>query len=364
MSVHFPQEQYETIRQTYRKWWAGELDRPILPIKSYGHPTEQSTAAHPWPVYANAWDFSIDPREFIEAFDAEFSGCRWHAEGFPCASSHAFGPGILAAFLGCTPIGSPHTVWFQAPRPNIPLEELHFEFNENNPCYRRVLNYFEAAIEKWHGSAVVSMVDLGGVMDVLASFRGTENLLIDLLENEDEVLRCIREIQDMWFLYYDKFNSLLAPEAMGYSDWYHMYQETPGYILQSDFSFMISPSMFGTFVAPELASSSARISNAVYHMDGVGQIPHLDQLLAIDSIKGIQWVPGAGSAQEQNWDHLYERILAAGKKLIHRTRKDDGRPIDAAAKCPGQLYFDEYHFHVSEVEAAKRYAGMYGVEIN
>ena len=362
MAIHFSHEQYEAIRQTYRKWWAGELDRPIIPIKTYGHPSDAAPSQKPYLYCGNAWDLSIDPRDFIEAFDAGFNGCRWHGEGFPYAPTAAFGPGALAAFLGCTPVGVQHTVWFQPPCPDIPLEELHFEFDENNRYYRRIVNFYEAAMEKWHGSVVVNMVDMGGVMDVLASFRGTENLLIDLLENEDEVLRCVRELQEMWFLYYNKFNAIMAPEAEGYSDWYHMYQEKPGYILQSDFSYMIGPDMFRTFVAPELASSGARMTNAVYHMDGIGQIPHLDQILAIDSIKGIQWVPGDGDPTTWNWDHIYERILASGKKLIHRTRKPDWTPIDVA-KNPGQLYFEECHFHANDLEVAKRYGGMYGIEV-
>ena len=363
MPVHFSHEQYEDIRKTYRKWWAGELDRPILPIKTYGHSGDIPPSKKPFLCCFNAWDFSIDPRDFIDAYDDSFQGCRWHAEGFPYISTSQFGPGALAAFLGCTPVGAPSTVWFHPSRPDMPIEELHFEFDENNPCYRRIVNFYEAAMEKWHGSVVVNMMDLGGVMDVLASFRGTQNLLIDLIEDEDEVLRCVREIQEMWFLYYNKLNEIMAPEAEGYSDWYHMYQETPGYILQSDFSYMISPDMFGTFVAPELASSAARMTNAVYHMDGIGQIPHLDQILAIEGIKGIQWVPGDGDPVTWNWDHIHERILASGKKLIHRARKPDGRPIDVAAKNPGQLYFEECHYHVNDMESARRYAGLYGVEV-
>ena len=40
MPIHFSHEQYESLRQTYRKWWAGELDRPIVPFVTYGHPSE------------------------------------------------------------------------------------------------------------------------------------------------------------------------------------------------------------------------------------------------------------------------------------------------------------------------------------
>ena len=218
MPIHFSHEQYETLRQTYRKWWAGELDRPIVPIITYGHPSEIEPSKGPHIAFPTAWDFSIDPRQFVESHHAGLTTHRWHGDAFPYFPTTAFGPGALAAFLGCTPIGAQSTVWFKPPREDIPIEELHFEFDENNPNYRRVLNLYEAAMEKWHGSVVVGMVDMGGVMDVLQSFRGAENLLMDLYDSPDEVLRCIRELQDMWFLYYNKFNEIMAPEAEGYTD--------------------------------------------------------------------------------------------------------------------------------------------------
>lgn len=362
MAIHFTREQYETLRQTYRKWWAGELDRPIVPIVTWGHPSSDEPVSGPAFAFPTAWDFSIDPRQFIETHDAALRTHRWHGDAFPYFPTTSFGPGALAAFLGCTPIGAQSTVWFKPPREDIPIEELHFEFDENNRNYRRAVNLFEAAMEKWHGSVVVGMVDMGGVMDVLQSFRGAENLLMDLYDSPDEVLRCVRELQEMWFLYYNKFNEIMAPEAEGYTDWYHMYGEKPGYILQSDFSYMIGPDMFDTFVAPELASSAARLTNAVYHMDGVGQIPHLDSLLAIDGIRGIQWVPGAGTPELENWDALLAKILASGKKLIARAQKPDGHPI-GIAENPGQLFFNERGWHISRMEEAQRYGDMYGIEV-
>lgn len=361
MAIHFTHEQYESLRQTYRRWWNGELNRPILPIVTYGHPSDVAPDG-PWLWFGNAWDWSIDPREFIDSFDKRMDSHRWHGEGFPMFQTSPLGPGVLAAFLGATPQSTPHTVWFHPPHKDIPIEELHFEWDDANPCFRRVVNLFEAAMEKWRGRVVVGMVDLGGVLDVLQSFRGAENLLMDLYDAPDEVLRCVREIQEMWLLCFGKLNAIMEGEAEGYSDWWRMYGETPGYILQSDFSYMIGPEQFRAFVAPELSSTGDRLHNAVYHMDGIGQIPHLDQLLAIDSIKGIQWVPGAGAPEQQNWDWILEKILASGKKLIHLAQKPDGSPIDLAGN-PGQLYFSERGFHADQMEAARQYGGMYGVEL-
>ena len=86
-------------------------------------------------------------------------------------------------------------------------------------------------------------------------------------------------------------------------------------------------------------------------------------LLSTDSIKGIQWTPGAGKPSERDWTELYEKILASGKKLVSGARKPDGRPIDAA-KNPGQLFFgDEYFDAEKDMHAAQAYGELYGIEV-
>lgn len=358
----FPDERYESLRKTYRKWWADELTRPIVPIITTGHPSPRKPSENPRLAFPTAWDMSISPKQFVDAHDYRLSTMRWHGDAFPFFPITPYGAGVMAAFLGCTPKGAENTVWFLPPEKDIPIEELHFSFIENNPYFRRVVNTVEAAMEKWRGHVVIGMVDLGGVMDVLASFRGTENLLMDLYDSPDEVLRCVKEIQELWLKYFKIFSDMMTPEARGYSQWYNLYGEQPGYILQSDFSYMISPEMFDQFVGPELAETSKHLCNAVYHMDGIGEIPHLDSLLKIDSIKGIQWVPGDGEPSNQNWDELLGRILASGKKLISWNQNPAGSAI-SIAKNPGQLYFPDRYFSANDTDAVKKYAEMHGVEI-
>lgn len=359
--IHYTDAQYEQLRSVYRKWWKGEWNRPIVPIVTYGHETKMVPTKAPLLTFTNAWDFTIDPRQFVEAHTFMLSSQRFHGEAFPIFFTQRFGAGAMAAFLGCTPRPAENTIWF-LPEKETPITELHFEYDENNKYWRRVLNTIEAAQEAWRGKVVIGMPDLGGIMDVLASFRGTENLLMDLIDDPDEVLRCVKELQDLWFVYYDKVNDILRPEARGYSQWFNVYGEEPGYMLQSDFSYMISPEMFRTFVGWELSSTADRMTNAIYHMDGIGEIPHLEQLLVIEGIKGIQWQPGDGTAAKQNWDELLSRILASGKKLLSWNQKPDGSPIEYAD--PGQLYFGTRSFGPNDNWAgAKRYADMYGIAL-
>jgi len=52
--------------------------------------------------------------------------------------------------------------------------------------------------------------------------------------------------------------------------------------------------------------------------DGKQQLIHLDDLLALPGLDGIQWVPGAGEPEmfESCWRDVLKKVLSAGKKVI------------------------------------------------
>src|SRR5690606_31773737 len=50
-----------------------------------------------------------------------------------------------------------------------------------------------------------------------------------------------------------------------------------------------------------------------YHLDGKGQIAHLDHLLSIERLHSIQWIPGDGQPSPDRWLPLLKRIREGGK---------------------------------------------------
>ncbi len=48
-------------------------------------------------------------------------------------------------------------------------------------------------------------------------------------------------------------------------------------------------------------------------LDGPDAIRHLDSLLSLPKLSGIQWIPGAGSPPMTEWIPLLKRIQNAGK---------------------------------------------------
>jgi hypothetical protein len=76
------------------------------------------------------------------------------------------------------------------------------------------------------------------------------------------------------------------------------------------------------FALPEIAASCRRLSNPFFHLDGPGELKHLDALLAIPELKGIQWIPGAGQPPLTEWPDVLRKIRAAGKRIQFFTHQD------------------------------------------
>jgi 5-methyltetrahydrofolate--homocysteine methyltransferase len=159
----------------------------------------------------------------------------------------------------------------------------------------------------------VGHTDLGGNLDILASFRGSQQLSLELIDAPQEVDRLVGEITRLWLRYYDELYAIIQQSGRGTTPWAPIWSPRRTYMLQSDFAYMISPKMFERFVMPDLERCCSALDHAFYHLDGKGQIPHLDQLLSIEDLWGIQWVPGDGAPPPDGWLPLLKRIRDGGK---------------------------------------------------
>ncbi|HAJ38141.1 MAG TPA: hypothetical protein DCL15_20915 [Chloroflexi bacterium] len=315
MAIDFPPERWAQVRETYRQWWAGELARPIIPIELVGRDPGRSRPDAPLLTQETCADFSFSPAQLIDRIDYELSCKVFLGDAFPWVNLDVFGPGVAAAFMGARLDNTSGRVWFWPPQENQPISDIHLEYDPHNPWLQRVLDICAAAMERWQGQVLVGMTDLGGNLDTVATFVTTQRLLLELYDHPEEVERLIWEAHSCWHRFYADINAILQPVNPGYSDWSGIYSEQPCYILQCDFAYMIGPQMFEQFVLPELHASCQRLSRSFYHLDGIGQLRHLDMLLSIPELDGVQWVPGDGKPDCAHWPEVFQKIHAAGKKI-------------------------------------------------
>lgn len=314
MPIDFSPEQWERVRATYRKWWAGELDRPVIAVQLGGKDPGRDKPDVPLLSQTTCHDFSVSPEDLIDRIDYELSQNVYVGDAYPRLSMVHFGPGVMAAFMGARLDNSTGNVWFHPPE-DLPISEIHFKYDPDSAWFKRVKDICTAAVERWQGQVMIDMVDLGGNLDILASFRSGEKLLLDLYDHPEEVKRLLWEAHEIWHRYYNELNEIVRPVNPGWSDWSGIYSDCPSYMLQCDFCYMIGPEMFDEFVKPELEAGINRLGRAFYHLDGPGQLPHLDSLLTIEQLDGVQWIPGTGNPDCAHWPEVYRKIHAAGKKI-------------------------------------------------
>ena len=301
------------LRETYDAWWNGTLERPVIPMtlaREDGGKVDWRAPATPEEIL----DPAFSPALLVDRWARLLAGRRYVGDAYPQMSLRAFGPVAVASFLGAKVEMHDGGFWYSPPEP-LPMRDLHFEFDPANPWLQRMLAVVETGRERFGDGVVISSPEFGGVMDTLAVFRPGQELVYDMVDEPDEVARLATEVEALWHRYFQLFDAARGPAHAGYSDFSGLYSHTPSYCLYSDFSAMLSPCLFDRFVLPELRNSSSRLDHAFYHLDSAGQIPHLDSLLALDQLHGIQWVPGAGARPADEWPEVYRRVLAAGKRF-------------------------------------------------
>lgn len=314
MAIDFDQSRWEKIKADARAWWAGELDRPLIHYYLDGRaPGRPEPRLPKLPRGVAQYDTSITPEDIVDRFDYDLSCQQFLGDAFPHVFPN-FGPGVLSTVFGATATPAEGTVWF-CPETEKEVQDLHFRYDPCSQWMQRIKSIGRCAAERWQGQVQVSVPDLGNNLDILSTFRPGEKLLLDLYDHPEEVKRLTWEAHEAWWEAYSDITNAMRPPNPGYTMWLPIFSEVPYYMLTCDFCYMISTPMFDEFAKPAIADACRRLGNAFYHVDGPGQLPHLDSLLEIKELKGIQWIPAPNTPGMEHWPDLYRRIRKAGKRI-------------------------------------------------
>jgi 5-methyltetrahydrofolate--homocysteine methyltransferase len=306
IAIRFTEKDWQRIEQDWTSWWAGELERPLLTLE-----ITEPDPAHDWSQLSK-WGLETPVDQVLDNAQHILKATHWLGDAYPKWWVN-YGPGTMAAFLGSRLSYTPDTTWFWPLEDVQSLADIHPVYDPANPWWRRVLELTRWAVERWSKQVLVGTTDIGGNLDILASLRKSEKLLFDLTDQPGEVDRLSREITALWLRYYDELYAITSSSGRGNACWGPVWSPGKGYMLQSDLSYMISPRMFRRFVLPDLSTCCAHLDYGFYHMDGKGELAHLDQLLSIERLRGIQWQPGDGQPMAEDWPEVLQRIRAGGK---------------------------------------------------
>lgn len=335
----FLKDNWDEVKEIYKKWWNKELEYPLIQVVSPKEGVKDLSILKKW-LDISWWGFlkyKHCPAKCVEIFEEICKNIYFGGEAFPNLILN-IGPGSLASyFTGYLNFDeNTNTAWFENP---LPWEEvLKLEFREDNEWWQYTKFIAKLSAERAKNKFIVANTDIGGIPDVLASFRGTQNLLVDFIEESDKVLCMLDKILLAWLKVYENLYNIIKSYQDGTSFWMGIWAPGRSCDLQSDISYMISPKMFEKFVAPHIATRAKWLDYSIYHLDGPGQIPHLDILLDISELDGIQWVPGAGNPQcdSERWLDMYRKILTRNKLLVLQSFEDNKNIPKLLEKLPNK----------------------------
>ncbi len=313
-------EDIDEAKNRLEAWWDHEIiDRPVI---SYYFPRNGSSIAGFFDIIFFGWKLAKNPdgiEEVITDFERRIQNLTYGSESIPSFIPY-YGAGIMAAIFGVIPKFHTQTVWFSRPTsPNDIVALLEdVKLNANNPWYSRLLRITEYAAKHSQSNYQVSMTDLGGILDILSSFLGPKEIILTMKRRPDIIDTCRVIILEKTLKVYDDLQNIINKYNDGCNAWLNVWSRKRWYPIQCDFCAMLSPAWFKRFALPDIIAQAAHMDYSIYHLDGPNALVHLDDLLSIPELTGIQWVPGGVREPmgHEKWYPLYKKIQAAGKNIV------------------------------------------------
>ena len=304
----FSSRDWDRIEKNWTSWWNESLERPIIVIESIS--AESKLTLSDIKPHLTQYGFEEPVEPILSKIELNLNMLEYLGDAFPRWHPN-FGTGFVALLLGSKPEFINGTTWYH-PAESESLLGLNEKIDRSNLWLRQMERFLACTNSSWR-KFVLGHTDIGGNLDLLASLQGSQKLLFDLVENPIQVNSRLTQITKVWLEFFNLFESYIPESQNGRSGWAPIWAPGTTYMLQCDFSAMISKKMFQEFVIPDLEACCDHIDFPFYHLDGPGAIRHLDSLLKIEKLKGIQWIPGAGAPPAEEWIPLLEKIRNAGK---------------------------------------------------
>jgi hypothetical protein len=170
----------------------------------------------------------------------------------------------------------------------------------------------------------VGYTDYHPGMDCAVALRGTQNILLDFIDQPEKVEELVAKCEKPFLEIYDYFDAKLKALGHPSTTWMTVPSFGKLHIPSADFSAMISTADFDRFIFPVLEKECKHFTHNIFHIDGKYVKNHTNSILALPSIQAIQWVQGLGEDEPIiQWVPYLKSILQAGKSIIIDLKKTE-----------------------------------------
>ena len=304
-------------------FWHGEsIGRPLVSITA---PNGKKPSPPPPKKTLREKIFDFEYRVLFE--EDSLRTTYFGGEAVPCVWPD-FSPDFTAACLGGDldiadrPADSPFmgSVWSRHVLSD--WEKMKdIGFNPENPWFKRGVEFTRLAMEMGKGKFLVESLDVDGGMDTCAGLRGAQQLCLDILDSPEEVQKLLDIVREGNRQVVNSLIDLVRDYQGGMVNTYRIYAPGKSYNMRSDFSFLINPQLFRSFVLPYIIKESMHDDFIIFHThsedaerNSSQRLAYLDVILSVPRLHAVEW-----HCQNLPVSVLMKgirKILDAGKRVV------------------------------------------------
>ena len=298
------------ICERFDRFWEGaDTDRPVLFISAPREDPDRSVAR---PELADPTE-RVLPEKMVQSARYRVANTAYYGEGYPHFFVN-FGPGILHGCIGGeADFSSTDTTWF--PEFLSDIEEFtSLRFQPEGKWWSRIMACTNALLDEVGEEVVVSVTDIGGAGDILATAVGVEKLMLDMIDRPAAVKAAVDHCHKLWMEAYEINQATIAKKQDVSTPWWPVLSRGRTYMTQCDLNSMISPKVFSDLFVEQLGATFDVLDHGCFHLDGIGTEGHVPALVAQKGLKCIQWVPEPGTSPLEHTKML-QQIQEAGRSI-------------------------------------------------
>jgi hypothetical protein len=349
------QPDFERILARFEAWWQCEIiDRPVVSL-SVDPEREPILPQKTHRTVRDRW-FDFDFR--MDCLEASLDVAEFVGDSFPSFWPN-LGPSLCATVFGCDLEYSERTAW-SAPVAKSIRDVLKIRPDLNNAYWSAIRRATQESIQRGNGKWITGISDLHTNGDLVAALRDPQELCLDCADDLEGVRLACEYVTDFYAPMFEDTWKLIDAAGQPTTTWCRVPHAGKSYVTNCDFICMISPKMFQEAILPSIVREMRYLDCNLFHLDGPNALQHLDALLDLPELNGIQWVYGAGQGPAARWIDIYKRVQAAGKCIqVGCQDFEDARRV-AEHLRPEGVWFTLGSFPRTEAEAIVKWVEQWG----
>ena len=334
---------FARVQATWAQFWAGTLKRPIISAV-IPKPGVEPVPPPPWgAAYLRAAESVVDQAlRYVETHQFLGDAVPYHTPSI-CVGLHG-------ALLGGQ-IQEIRESWGVDTRCVPFLRTLdhpeQLRLDRQGAWWEKYVTLLETYHRKARGVFIYGEPTPLYNLDYYAEIRGVAEAMLDLYDDPAGVHRVLARLHEIVVETLEAQKPYFEYDLWGSVTRHGFYSQGLTGVPQCDFGYSIGPEHFDAFAMPYLRRECALLDDIEYHLDGVGNLRHMDSIFSIPNIKVIQWVPGAGKTQD--WTPLYTEIANRGKGLYLGVRIDQVEDFMRRFPQAPRMFLSVYAENADEV---------------